>query len=69
MVKHDSNDWAVWCNHVLMELERLDKEAATAKKRAFNAWVMALIIQAQLLLGGVVLGYMIRVVLEHITKV
>lgn len=67
MVKREgSNDWAVWCNHVLFELERLDQETALAKKKAFNAWILGVVLQAQLLIGGVGLGYMIRVVLDHL---
>lgn len=70
MVKHseNGNDWSVWCNHVLYELERLNQEAAIAKKKAFNAFVLAMIIQAQLLLGGVLLGYCIKAFLDHVVK-
>lgn len=69
MVKREGNDdWAVWCNHVLFELERLDREATLAKKKAFAAWVLSLIVQAQLFVGGIALGYLIKVVIELLNK-
>lgn len=72
MVKREANnnagnEWAVWCNHVLLELERLDRESAIAKRRAFNAWVLAMIIQAQLFIGGVGLGYLIKAFIDHVS--
>lgn len=66
MVRRDSNDWAVWCNHVLMELERLNEEVKCAKNKAIKAWLLAMLIQAQLFVGGVALGYLIKVLVDHI---
>ena len=69
MARHDFDDtWAVWSKHVLAELERHDRELSITRKRAQAAWVLSMILQAQIFLGGVVLGYLARMLLDHLVK-
>lgn len=68
MAANETDAWAVWCRHVLLELERLDRESRETMDSARKAFIFSLVVQAQLILGGIGLGYVIKMVIDHITK-
>lgn len=67
-MSENEGSWAQWCKYVLLELEAHHKEIERLNNKVVKCCVMSIIVQTQLLCGAVALGYLIKVLVDHIMK-
>lgn len=60
--------WASWCKYVLYTLEHHEKALEVVQGKVTRWGVFIAVVQAQIIIGAVALGYLIKTLVDHISR-